>query len=102
MYWTHARLQRRAERPADFAGRILPVERQRRLRERPVDGVQIELLMRRVRPGGRGRRGGDGQERRAIEKRVGDPERHVHGTGTKRGDADAGSPEHLAGHIRHE
>ena len=43
-----------------------------------------------------------GDDRRSIEKRVGDTERHVHRAGPERRHAHAGPPLDLAAHVRHE
>lgn len=50
--WAHAGRHADANRLSSFRRGILAIQRERELGEGTVDGVQIELLMRRVRLGG--------------------------------------------------
>ena len=84
----HPRFDREPARLAHRAPGAAAVERDRGLREGPVERGQVDGLVRREGPGRRGVRGGDRDDRRAIEPGVGDPQRHVDGAGAERRDAD--------------
>ena len=99
---SHSRRDRGEEGPPHLRLGVLAVEAERVLREGPVDGVQVELLMRGVGQG-RARQGGrDGEDGRAIEKGVGHSQRHVDGARPQGGHADAGTTLDLPGHVGHE
>ena len=96
------RLDRRPPRTPHGGRGVDAVERDRLLGERTEDGVQIELLMRRVRRRRGRHRRRDREERRTIEIGVGDAERQVHRARAERRNADRGLARDLSRRVGHE
>ena len=102
VHGAHPRRHADVERPAHLAGRVEAVNGECELGDRPVERVQIEILVRRDSAVAARERRRNRDERRSIEERVGDAKRHVDRARPKRRHADAGTTLDLAGDVCHE